>query len=321
MSFVFWCAIVAIFVLLLFAISYLWRPPKFQLEDAHVLVTGGSSGIGKALATKAARMGARVTLLARDVKKLEDAKSEVEAVAKKRVETVSVDVCGSFGDLEKAIQKVVEQQGPVDVLINSAGTATAAPFDDTQPEEFERLMRTNYIGSVHTTKCVVRSMKERKNGRIVFVSSQAGQLGIYGFTAYCPSKWALRGLGEALQMELLPYNVYVSLSFPPETDTPGLRKENETKPEITKAISDTSGLFTADTVAEGIIDGLQRGDHHIWVGLDGFMLAQLTAGMSPVHRFGTALVQVFTMSLFRLVSLFYLASFNRIVKQQKTKTD
>ena len=313
------CGGLVAFVILL--LIFLWRPPRFQLKGAHILITGGSSGIGKALAIKAAQMGARVTLLARDVKKLEDAKSEIQAMAKEQVEIVSVDVSGSFEDVEKAIKKAVEQQGPVDVLVNSAGTATAAPFDETQPEEFERLMRINYLGSVYATKCVVQSMKERKTGRIVFVSSQAGQIGIFGFTAYSPSKCALRGLAEALQMELLPYNVYVSVSFPPDTDTPGLQKENESKPEITKLVSNVSGLFDAKTVAGSIIEGLQKGDHHIWVGLDGFMLAQLTAGMSPVHRLGTALLQVFTMSLFRFVSLFYLASFNRVVRQQKLKTD
>jgi 3-dehydrosphinganine reductase len=302
-------------------VAFRWRPPRFQLKDAHVFITGGSSGIGKALAIKTAQMGCRLTLVARDMKKLEDTKSEIEALTKVQVQIISVDVSGSFEDVEKAMKKAVELQGPVDVLVNSAGTASAAPFEETQPEEFERLMRINYLGSVYTTKCVVQSMKDRKTGRIVFVSSQAGQVGIYGFTAYSPSKCALRGLAEALQMELLPYNVYVAVSFPPDTDTPGLRKENENKPEITKLISDTSGLFDAETVAGGILEGLQRGDHHIWVGLDGFMLAQLTAGMSPVHHLGTALLQVFTMSLFRLISFVYLASFNKTVQQQKIKAD
>jgi 3-dehydrosphinganine reductase len=90
----------------------------------------------------------------------------------------------------------------------------------------KEIMRINYIGAVYCTKAVVDSMKNRHFGRIVFVSSQAGQLGVFGYTAYSASKFALRGLAESLQMELKPYNIYVTLSYPPDTDTPGLKEEN-----------------------------------------------------------------------------------------------
>ncbi len=90
-------------------------------------------------------------------------------------------------------------------------------------------MRVNYIGGVYCTKSVVDSMKGRKFGRILFVSSQAGQIGIYGYTAYSATKFALRGLAEALQMELKPYNIYISVSYPPDTDTPGFKDELKDK--------------------------------------------------------------------------------------------
>lgn len=93
-------------------------------------------------------------------------------------------------------------------------------------------MRVNYIGGVYCTKSVVETMKNRKFGRIVFVSSQAGQIGIYGYTAYSATKFALRGLAEALQMELKPYNIYVTVSYPPDTDTPGFKEELKDKVSI-----------------------------------------------------------------------------------------
>lgn len=175
-------------------------------------------------------------------------------------------------------------------------------------------MNLNYLGAVKVTRAAVERMK--RGSRIAFVSSQAGQIGLYGYTAYSPSKAALRSFAEALQMELLPRGVYVSVSFPPDTDTPGLAEENKTKPTITKLISATSGVFSADAVSRSMIGGIRKGKFHIWFGLDGFMLNFLTTGMAPVHHLGTALVQVCTMSLCRLVSLFYLYDFNKLVKKQ-----
>lgn len=82
---------------------------------------------------------------------------------------------------------------------------------------FKQQMRVNYLGTVYCTKCVVDSMKERRSGRIVFVSSQAGQIGVFGYSAYSPTKFALKGFCEALQMELRPYNIYMTLVYPPDT--------------------------------------------------------------------------------------------------------
>ena len=89
------------------------------------------------------------------------------------------------------------------------------------------MMKTNYFGGVYCTKCVIDDMKKRRSGgRIVFVSSQAGQLGIFGFTAYSGSKFAIKGFCEALQMEVKPYNISVTIAYPPDTDTPGFKQEN-----------------------------------------------------------------------------------------------
>ncbi len=180
------------------------------------------------------------------------------------------------------------------MLFNVAGTSIAKSFVDTDYKTFDRMMDINYLGSAYTTRAflpyMISSKKDAKETNdpnntkdkdiktasasapasapalaplapplpraIIFTSSQAGQVGVYGYTAYSASKFALRGLAEALQMEVGSgsgsgtdqgrYNVSVQLAFPPDTDTPGYELEQLEKPEETKLISDTSGLFQAD---------------------------------------------------------------------------
>ena len=92
-------------------------------------------------------------------------------------------------------------------------------------------------------------MKARwAGGRVVFVSSQAGQVGIYGFSAYSPSKFALVGLAQVLRMELQAHGILVSVAYPPDTKTPGFEDENRYKPVETRLISETSGLFEPEQV-------------------------------------------------------------------------
>jgi 3-dehydrosphinganine reductase len=138
-------------------------------------------------------------------------------------------------------------------------------------------MAVNYFGAAQFSHAVISGMKGRREGGIVFVSSQGGLCGIYGFAAYAASKFALRGLAESLAMEvtsintktslilnktitifslhkLKPYNLTVTVSFPPDTDTPGFAEENKNKPEETRLISETAGLFSPETVAKVLLD-------------------------------------------------------------------
>lgn len=176
-------------------------------------------------------------------------------------------------------------------------------------------MEVNYLGSVYPTRAVITTMKERRMGRVVFVSSQAGQIGLFGYTAYSASKFALRGLAEALQMEVKPYNIYVTVTYPPDTDTPCLTEENKTKPLETKLISETSGVCQPEQVAKVIVKDAVQGNFNSSVGPDGYMLSALTCGMSPVTSITEGLQQIVTMGLFRTIALFYLGSFDSIVRR------
>uniref|UniRef100_A0A8C9ZH99 3-dehydrosphinganine reductase n=1 Tax=Sander lucioperca TaxID=283035 RepID=A0A8C9ZH99_SANLU len=319
-------AFIVAFVLLLYMISPLISPKPLKLNGAHVVVTGGSSGIGKSIAVECYKQGAFITLVARDEAKLLQAKKEVEKFAindKQVVLCISVDVSSDYSQVESVIKQAQEKLGPVDMLVNCAGLAISGKFEDVEVDRFkserrlnsQKLMEVNYLGSVYPTRAVITTMKERRMGRIMFVSSQAGQIGLFGYTAYSPSKFALRGLAESLQMEIKPYNIYVTVAYPPDTETPGLAEENKTKPLETKLISETSGVCQPDQVAKIIVRDAVQGNFNSSVGPDGYMLSALTCGMSPVTSITEGLQQIVTMGLFRTIALFYLGSFDSIVRR------
>ncbi|KAL3860076.1 hypothetical protein ACJMK2_010244 [Sinanodonta woodiana] len=290
-----------------------------KCHTTDIVITGGSSGIGKALAIEFVKKGASVTIAARDQEKLKEAETEIKAFIKdaenQKVHWVAMDVSKDYMDVERSINKAESQLGPISILVNCAGTSISGTFEDLPVEKFQQMMQINYLGSVYPTRAVVKSMKSRRQGRIVFVSSQAGQLGVYGYTAYSPSKYALRGLAESLQMEVKPYNIYVTVAFPPDTDTPGFTNEQIGKPKETQLISQSSGFFKAESVAKSVMEDTLNGRFLCSVGLDGWMLRCLTCGMTPITSALDGIQQVFLMGVFRLVSAFYLVSFDRIVQQ------
>lgn len=109
-------------------------------------------------------------------------------------------------------------------------------------------------------------MKERRSGHLCFVSSAAGQCAIWGYSAYSPSKFAVRGLADVLHMELKPFDIGVSVVYPPNTDTEGFVVEKQEMPEEVRLISDSAGMFSASDVAQKVIDGIQNGTYSITIG-------------------------------------------------------
>lgn len=294
----------------------------------HAVATGGSSGIGLAVAKELVKNDCKyITLIARNETKLNKAKEELDAYVtmndkKSIIQVYSVDV-GVVDKVTKAAEDICTSNDvpcPT-MLFNVAGTSSSAAFVSTDFQEFERLMNINYLGTAYVTRAFLPYMmkKEGKDENhprsIMFTSSQAGQLGVFGYTAYSASKYALKGLAEALQMEVGRDNISIQLSFPPDTDTPGFEEENKDKPEETRLISETSGLFSAEQVASKMVNSSlqKRPPFNVYFGLEGWMLANLTAGMSPVHSILDASVQIFFKGLLRFISLFYLFDFRNIV--------
>ncbi|XP_066482289.1 3-ketodihydrosphingosine reductase [Tiliqua scincoides] len=319
-------AVVAFLLLLFYVVSTMVSPKPLSLSGAHVVITGGSSGIGKGIAIECFKKGAFITLLARDENRLLEAKREIEQYSvndKQVVHIASVDVSKDYANVVKVIKQAQEKLGPVDMLVNCAGTSVNGKFEELDTSKFEQLMAVNYLGTVYPTHAVVPTMKERRMGRIVFVSSQAGQVGLFGYSAYSATKFALRGLAEALQMEVKPYNIYITVAYPPDTDTPGFAEESKTKLLETQLISESSTVCQPDHVARIIVKDAIQGKANSSVGPDGRMLTILACGISPVTSVAEALEVVMSIGVCRLLSLYYLSSFDSIVRRcmlQKEKS-
>jgi len=130
-------------------------------------------------------------------------------------------------------------------------------------------------------------------------------------------QFALRGFAEALQMEVLPHNIAVSLCFPPDTDTPQFQYESQSKPNVTKAITSASSStpWRPSTVAGIILDGVRKGLFTVSVGLEGKMLSVATAGFAPANSFVSLAMEVVVMPITRIVTQVLLASWNSIVRK------
>jgi len=297
---------------------YVLAPRLVVGKETHVVITGGSAGIGLAVAKEYVRMGAgEVTIVARNSKTLADAAQELRGISEScTIRTVSVD-CGSSENFVR--MAFVNSQVPdCDILVNCAGTSVAGAFEDLANEAFEHMLRVNVLGSVYPTRVLLPGMKRRARGagRIVFVASQVAQCALHGYTAYAASKWALRGLAEALQMEVKPFGILVSVVYPPDTDTPGYKVEMQTKPSLTAKLSAVSSVFQPAEVAKDIVGGSALGYFGISTGLDGWMLKQLHPGMSPVHNPWEVLQQVLFGPLCRVISVFYLLWFDQVCAQE-----
>ncbi len=258
--------------------------PCVSLRGQHVLITGGSSGIGLALARHAVIAGARVSLVARDPAKLARAKDHLrEIAATAHVGTFPADVA-SPTELTGALTAAEAELGPVDVLITSAGVACADYFEAIPADAFERTMAVNYLGTVRAVRAVTAGMRQRGRGAIVLISSGAAFHGFFGYTAYAPTKFALRGFAEALRAELCDSGVHVMIVYPPDTDTPQLAEENRTKPAETRAVTSGGGLWRADAVARVTLAGLHRRRFAITPGIGVTALAWLHSLAAPLFR-------------------------------------
>jgi 3-dehydrosphinganine reductase len=253
-----------------------------RLQGAHAVVTGGSSGIGLATAVRLAARGATVSLIARDPERLADAARAVGANGT-GVRTAAADVSDQAA-VTDALRRLTEDAGPCDVLVTSAGQARPGHFLELDDEVFRRMMEVDYFGTLYPIRAVAPTMVERGHGSIVAISSAAGLLGIFGYTAYGPAKFAVRGLMQALRDELRPRGVHVGCVFPPDVDTPQLAEENQWKPAETAAIGGSIKPLTAEQVARATVRAIERERFAIYPDTATALLAGLGPMAAPVLR-------------------------------------
>jgi 3-dehydrosphinganine reductase len=226
-----------------------------------LLVTGGSSGIGRAVAILAAQSGAHVHLIARNAGRLESAVQALRAAATspaQRMGATSLDVSDREA-VERAAGPITDEMGGLDVLVNNAGVSFAGRIADTSPSVFTELMNINYFGALWVTRAFLPALCARPGSRVVFVSSLAGLLGVYGYGAYTPTKFAMTGLAQVLRQELLAERIGVSTVFPPDVDTPMLQRELDDCPAGTRAVSGKVVPMTAEAVARELLAGVAKG--------------------------------------------------------------
>jgi NAD(P)-dependent dehydrogenase (short-subunit alcohol dehydrogenase family) len=185
-----------------------------------VVITGASSGIGRATARRFAQDGARIALLARGIEGLEGACRDVEKLGGEAL-PISTDVADPE-QVETAASMIEEHFGPIDIWINNAMVSIMSPVKEMQPEEYQRVTNVTYLGCVHGTLSALKRMSPRNRGIIVQVGSALAFRGIPLQSAYCGAKHAVQGFTESVRAELLHdhSNVWVTMVHLPATNTP-----------------------------------------------------------------------------------------------------
>lgn len=247
-------------------------------------ITGGSSGIGLALARRLAARGHPIALFARDTGKLDAAAQELRlAHPNLSVATYVVDV-SDVGAATAAFRGAVIELGAPEWAIACAGIAEPGLFLEQPLQAMIDQMETNFGGSLAFAHAVAPGMAAQRSGRLVFVSSGAAFAGIFGYAGYGASKFAVRGLAETLRVELSGKGVVVTLVCPPDTDTPQLAYESARKPPATRAITATGGVWSADAVARTILQGAEAGRFLVAPGWQMTALGYLHSLIGPGFR-------------------------------------
>ncbi len=188
-----------------------------KLENARVLVTGGSEGIGYGIAEAMIAKGAKTAIVSRD-------ETKVRAAAEALGAHGLVGDVGIEADAVRVTAEAVEALGGLDVLVNNAGFGYFAPLVEMDAERFEAVFRTNVTGAMLMGREAARRFVEQKSGHIVNISSTSGLAGGKTSSAYSGSKFALRGMTECWRAELRPHDIRVMLVNPSEVQTPFFSK-------------------------------------------------------------------------------------------------
>jgi NAD(P)-dependent dehydrogenase (short-subunit alcohol dehydrogenase family) len=251
--------------------AYLRSARRIRLRGRVVLITGGSRGLGLVLAREFAQAGAKVAICARKDRDLDRVRAEFADSGWPLV-AIACDV-GVRAEIEGAIEKVAEQFGDVEILVNNAGTILVGPAENQGPESFEDAMQTHFWGPYYATNAVVGAMKAKKFGRIVNIASIGGKIAFPHLLPYSTSKFALVGYSEGLRAELTKYSIFVT------TVCPGLMRTGSPRNALFTgqaekeyawfAISDSLPVasISARSAARKILDACVHADAEIHLGI------------------------------------------------------
>jgi 3-oxoacyl-[acyl-carrier protein] reductase len=215
-------------------------PQQDVLEGKVALVTGGSRGIGFAVARRLGKMGARVAICGRDLAALDAAASSLRGEGI-RVLAVPADVSRA-DQVSRLVQQTQQELGAVDILVNNAGTGAFGPFHQFGEADWDRVIDTNLKSAFLASRAVAPEMIRRQTGHIINISSLAGKNTFANGAIYCASKWGLMGLTGSMAEDLRAYGIRVSAICPGSvaTDFPGQGHKN------------SSNILQADDIAHAV---------------------------------------------------------------------
>lgn len=243
-----------------------------DFKNKLVVITGASSGIGRALAQAFASEGARLFLTATHEARLSGVAEECARLGA-NVSTYAADV-SAFEQMQALFAKVVEEQGTPDILINNAGVVMAGELVAVDVEDWRRLFDINVMGVVHGLKLFLPAMIGRGSGHVVNISSAAGLFAPPLMSTYCATKFAVVGLSDSLRREVSRHGIGVTCVCPGTTRTPIQHKvklvgrsSTERGQKQVRNLFETSSL-TADDVAQKTLAGIRRNDPLVLIGKD-----------------------------------------------------
>ncbi|KTW28568.1 hypothetical protein T552_01829 [Pneumocystis carinii B80] len=263
---------------------------KMPLDGRSVYITGGSQGVGKALAILCTSKGAHVSIVARNKNILKEALKEMEKTqnvrcnSNQKLKAISADLTIAK-EAKRALDEAFETSP--DIVFCCVGAAQPGFFVDLSPEQIEEGIKVNYLTAAYTAHAALRKMinnpllSKASPRRIIFCSSLLAFLGMAGYSQYSPSKAALRCLTDTLRQECLLYDVKVHCAFLATVYTPGFEKEQLIKPELTKELEGIDQGQLPEIVALHIIKSLEKGQFFITTEIIGALLKNNMRGPSP----------------------------------------
>jgi short-subunit dehydrogenase len=233
-----------------------------RLTNARVIVTGASSGIGRAIALEFARRGARLALASRTMAALDELAAAIQK-AGGQAAVIPTDVTEA-GAVERLARETIRQLGGIDILVNNAGVGMQAPIGEASAADVEALFRLNVLAAAAAIRAVVPAMRAQQSGMIINISSMAGRIVIPRIGYYSASKFALTAIGDALRMEEAGHGIRVMNVFPGTTrsrfpenrlGTPG-RLPHQRLPAV-----------SAEKVARRVADAVERNQSSVYISL------------------------------------------------------
>ncbi|TPX40100.1 hypothetical protein SeMB42_g06148 [Synchytrium endobioticum] len=284
-----------------------------HVRGKHIVISGASAGLGFSTSLALAKAGAKLTLVARGADRDAQGRSRLDhaveaclraasgaSAAPVPVGAIACDV-SDYPKLVPLLAHAVRERGPVAWIIANAGVAVPGFAMDQLPSRdakshLDHMLDVNAKGPAHLVQAVLANASAAATSgikvsgipidasvpeRIVLVGSQICCVGFIGYTAYCASKFALRGYADSLRSELVPFNTNVQLFLPANMDTPGFANENKTKPAITAKIEGSIHTISADAAASVMLSGILSNRYYVTSDLIGELMRIYTHGMAP----------------------------------------